>query len=362
MFPTVREVAQNVAQFVNKSWPNDRHELYRILTLAQEEIWKSGFFKNSTKWAHCAVRPDGTIVTPHGYNILVGAKIGCRTIADLRDQYFSFDPNGPVNEPAEDRNMSKVIQHMGDYPTLLNFTNDSRQCHEPFNMGVISEGSPMFGSPPHTVISGFNACNKKIYTYGSTNNYALADDESVEQISNYATYGEDFYTETDILEGLQMPITSRMNVRSDVRFSSIYNIAKDCTLSEVSYYAVYPNSKGILIAELGPFQTISVYKTYKILNSCIHNGQAYCLFKMSRPDPIVSDNQFFISADQATQINIAKFVYHSYWKNDIERAAIFHGAAMSDLARSVSTEEPANSESIVIINHSNDQRKKRKFG
>lgn len=366
MSHTVAQVAENIAKFVDRSWPNDRHDMYSMMDLIQDAIWKSGLFKGSTKWFYASVRNDNTIITPHGYNVLLGAQVGftCSDqVARIQDEFFFFKENGPVHEPCEGVSYSRDIQHMGEYPTLLNFYDDSRIIRDAFTIGVISEGSPGYANYPKTVVSALGCEGKPIYSYGASQQYKLADGEDVDNMRNMQLQGEDFYTETDILEGLQFPITCDFNIRHDVHVTSIYNIAKDPTLSEVKYYAVrLGQCKGLLIASLGPFQTSSVYNIYKILSKCVKNSQAFCLFKVSKPEKIVSDNQFFLTDNITAQINFAKYIYYSYYKNDLQKGLPFFELGLADLAKEITASEPAKAKVINIQNNLERARRERKFG
>lgn len=333
-----------------------------MLTFAQNKIWQSGYFRNSTRWYYCCVRADGTIVTPHGYDVLVGCKIGFDPVP-IRDEFFMFAQNGPVAEPDENTKFTKQVQFMGSYPTLIGFYSDVSNHNRPFKIGVTSPNSPNYDEYPMAVISGKGTNGRPIYSYGKSRNYEIASESDIEELNEIRSQlGDSYYTDSDILQGIQMPITNKMMVRDEICLSEIINIAKDPTLADVDFYAVYQDrDTGVLLARMGPFETSSSYNIYKINAPCVRDGQAFCLLKMKRPDKIVSDGQFFITDNENAYIDMIKHVYHQHWRNDFQQAALFYQSAINALGMDVNSNTPARSIQINMDNAVEKARRKRKW-
>jgi hypothetical protein len=348
-FSTADKAGQLIAQFIEKSWPNDKEVIFNVLSLVNEEIWNSGLFPDSTKWAYVKVGKNGTITNPHGYSVLLGAKIDCDKF-EVKDSYFMFHSNGPLREPDESSSFSKSIQFLGTYPTLINPQNDYMfKCGDKgFNIGVSACNLPPSRYPPLTIISGLNLGGRPIYTYRFENTKSdevrIADDD---EITNYTPDDVDF--ESGLIEGVQFPITNKLIKFSNVAFSDIYNIVKQPTLTDVDYWMVdEATCKAIKIATLGPFQTRSAYNIYRIDNKCINSGCAFTLFKREKPDPIINDSQFILTNNQNALISMAKGVYLMYFKEDINTGTAFITKALRDIGRELTQSNPAASNKIQV--------------
>ena len=345
-----------IAPFIAQSWPNDREAVFRTLDLVQEVIWKSGIFDGSSKWTTVKVNKDGTIVSPHGYSVLLGAKIGKQKLT-IRDSYFMFHENGPLTEPDESNNFSKNVQFIGTYPTLINHIDDMRIGRGDYKLGVISPCLPPSGSPPTTIISANNLKGRRIYTYRfreHSDPEILEDDDIV----NYTP--EDVSMQEGIVEGVIYPITSKLIIYDNVRVSEIYNITKEPSLSAVDYYVMSPLSaecscnEGILVASLDPFQTQSRYSVYKVVNSCINEGKAFCLFKKDRPETLVNDSQLILTNSKNGLIALAKAINFTYNKDDAQKGEYFLGKGMKDIADEIASSNPAAKRELQISNVQKD--------
>lgn len=361
---TVAEVGQLVAKHIDRSWPIDKNSVYQYLDLIQERIWASGLFSGSTKWAYASVMKDNTIITPHGYSVLLGAKIGCEP-AVIKDKFWTIHKNGPAKEPNDPTHFSNIIQHLGDYPTLIEHSREAFfKCDKPvYNIGVVADGAPSYMDPPVTVISGHAANGKPIYTYGKEQDFKIASEQEIIDRETLKLAGDDMYLQSDVLEGLQIPVTNKFITHTGVDFTEIYNIAKDPTPTRVDYYAVPKDNscEAILIASLEPFQTYSSYSVYKIKQECVNQGCCYALFKRSRPDKIVSDNQFFLITNLLAILDFAKYVHHTYYKDNIAVGSNFLNSALQNLAIDVENENPTKESTFQVDNPQRNALKKRRF-
>lgn len=351
MHITAAEAGEFISKFVDKGWPHDRHSVYEILDLVNTEIWQTGLFQGSTKWFYARILEDNTIVTPHGYSKLLGAKIGCKGV-DIKDQFWMFHENGPFQEPDQSSNYTSIVQHLGDFPTLFNHYKDSREkcCKSGFSIAVVSCGSPAYTNPPLTLVTGLDMKGKPVYTYPSGTESRIATDDEIEMYEKIQKEGDYLYVESDILQGVQIPITSKFtSTQKGILFSDIVNIAKDPTMARVDYYAIPDGEQhGILIASLEPFQTVSSYSIYKIKNNCIAGNCCLGLFKVSPPEKIVSDNQFMIIPNKSILLDFAKYVHKKYYKEDFAGAGVFLSSGVAALSAQIRNENPTKKRTIQI--------------
>jgi hypothetical protein len=359
-FSTADKAGALIAPFIEKSWPNDKETIFNVLSLVNEEIWNSGLFPDSTKWAYVKVGQNGTITNPHGYSVLLGAKVGCDKF-EVRDSYFMFHSNGPLREPDESSSFSKNIQFLGAYPTLINPQNDFQfKCGDRgFNIGVSACNLPPSRFPPLTIISGLNLQGRPIYTYRfedtRSDEVRIAEDD---EITNYSPDDVDF--ESGLIEGVQFPITSNIIKFSNVAFSDVYNIVKQPTLTDVDYWLVdEATCKATKIATLGPFQTRSAYNIYRIDNKCINSNCAFALFKREKPDPIINDSQFILTNNQNALISMAKGIHSMYYKEDINVGTAFITKALRDIGRELTQANPAASSKIQVEDMASRAKKRR---
>lgn len=339
-----KKAGELIAPYVELSWPNDQVKIFSILDLVQEIIWKSGFFEGSTKWATVRVQSDGTVVTPHAYPILVGAKIGHQKL-DIKDSYFTIHENGPLKDPDESDSFSKNIQFVGTYPTLINHIDDIKLCKKAYKIGVVSPCLPPSSVPPLTTVSAHGTDGRRIYTYRFRERHdpeLIEDDQIVE-------YGPDDVQIGDgVLEGVIYPITNKLIIYNNILVSEIYNIQKAPTLSRVDYYLLDPEQdcctqNGILVASLDPFETISRYNVYRVVNRCINKGTVFGLFKKGRPEEIINESQIILSNDMNGLISIAKGVQYKFFKDQKDKGNSF----IADGLDSISQELVANNPGLI---------------
>jgi len=360
---TAGKAGELIAPYIGFSWPNDRDAIFRVLDLVQEEIWKSGIFDGSTRWTTVKVNKDGTIVSPHGYSVLLGAKIGHVKLT-IRDTYFMFHENGPLLEPDESNTFSKNIQFVGTYPTLINHIDDMRIGRGDYKIGVVSPCLPPSGIPPLTTISANNLNGRRIYTYRfreKSDPEMIEDDEIVE----YSP--DDVSMQEGIVEGVIYPITNKLIIYNNVRVSEIYNITKEPSLSSVDYYVMSPLDSecscntGVLVASLDPFQTQSRYNVYRIINSCINDGKAFCLFKKDRPETLVNDSQIILTNSKNGLISLAKGINFKFGKDDVIKGSAFIASGMKDISDEISTSNPAARTELQVSDQKSNAISKKRF-
>lgn len=326
----IRDVANLIAGHIGKSYPNDREDIFETIDLVQNEIWKSGLFHGSTKWAYVNVRNDNTIITPHGYDVLLGLNIDFKPRI-IRDTHFLFHQNGPADAALLGNGFNKNVQYLGEFPVI---GNPEKLC-DPCNKGVSCEyfyvGARVSGACntfPKTRIYGTSPNGKNIYSYVSptTNETCLCEDEEDIEI-------------WDAIEGVELSLTNILKV-SKIKFASITGITKEPSSSVVEYYKLDEKGNGEMIASLDPFQIKSKYKAYLVPKSCIKNRCVFGLFKKSKPENTIHESQVFLTDNKSAIISMAKSFDFKYNKNDIERAIAFEADAKRSLSDEVKEETP----------------------
>ena len=355
-FITAEKVGELIAPYIEKSWPNDRDLIFNVIDLIQEQIWSAGLFEGSSKWAKVRVNQNGTIVTPHGYSILLGCKIG-NVKLDIRDSYFMFHSNGPTDEPQESNEFSKNVTHLGTYPTLINHLDDAYSNSGDYYIGVVSPCLPPSSIVPLTTVGVKDLNSKPVYTYRFSEK---SDPDVIEDdaLKNYTP--DDVRMEDGIIEGLRFPITNKLIKYCNVRISEVYNITKEPTLSNVDYYALSPENpnSGILIASLDPFQTHSSYNVYRITNKCINKGEAFCLFKRSKPETVVNDSQIVFCNNKTALISLAKGVHYMYFKDNIAIGQTYLATGLQEISKDIEQSNPGVKRNLQIDDWRNKNAKK----
>jgi len=324
---TIREVSKLVAQYIGKSYPNDRETIFQILDLAQQKIWESGKFYGSTKWAYVKTRNDNTIITPHGYNILLGLNINFKPQI-IRDNYFMFHQNGPAEVNAFGSNFTKNVQDLGEFPVIGMHENictpcEGNECQE-FYIGakVLGECNDF----PKTRIYGTSPNGKNIYSYTKG-----------EKKEECVCYDKEDVEIWDAIEGVELTLSNILRV-SKIPFGSITGITKEPSESVVEYYKIDKRNKGELIASLDPFQIVSKYKAYTIPNTCIKQKCVFGLFKRSKPETVINENQRFITDNKVAIIAMAKAMDYYFNRNDIVNGEAFERRSLLSLSNEVKEE------------------------
>ena len=351
---TVKEACNLIAQFVNMRFPSDRESLYDILNLVAEKIWFSGKFYGSTKWFFVKVRSDGTIITPHGYNKLIGVKPDCKRPMTIKDETFIFHQNGPTSSSFHECNLEMNVQSMGEFPTLLHpekFFSEKKNNN--YIVSIVSPGSSDSEKTARIYCNDTNG--NKIYSYHFNNE----DDPNQDGIEILTAKDLDKYE--GIVEGIDYPIRPNLFSYNNISISSVYKITKEPTSSPVEFWLFQNDkkSRGVLMARLEPNETESLYNLYHIPNKCIREQWVYGLFKISKPQPIQYDSELFLTANRSAIINIAKGIHKTYWKDLPAEGRQYVNQGIRELADEL--KEQKTGEATIQVNSVRDYSKIPKF-
>lgn len=342
-------IAEFIAPYIGASYPNDKEKVFKNLSLVQDKIWRSGLFYDSTKYFYVQVDSDGNIITPHGYNVLLGCNIDFKPIT-LSHYHSVFHKNGTGERSLEDKNFFKESTFLGESPVMVQ-PNDLINKNNDYFI-TVQGGSCDAGK--HTDVLALDKCDSPIYTY-----YKNTDDD--ENTILVPCLPESNKNETKNREGIRFAISHQPQYHKEILVKSIYAIFKEETLSPVRYYLTDKETGvGTLMAELQPYDIKSSYKRYKISGKCIRRGQILGLFKRSAPVEIVSDEQLFLSGNKEAILLIAKGFYLKIDKEDVQKGDKFISDGIMALREEIQGNRVGKRESLQV-NSTRDFSKTKHF-
>lgn len=337
----VGQIADEIAPYVGMSYPNDEKRLFDLLSLVQDQIWMSGKFYNSTKYFYTPVRDNNHIITPHGYNVLLGCNIDFKPVS-INGVASIFHKNGPLEAPLKDTGFSRSVYHLGDSPVMIQPNDEwcspcSSSSPREYYVAVCGGGCD---TGKETLVSALG-CNKKpIYTYRKEETESepiVCEDRDLQE------------TEIRYSEGVVYPILGQKVYHENILVSEIYNIIKDPTTAPVEYYLVDKDTRvGVLTARLEPYETNAIYKRYQVSQSCVKAKCILGLYKKSKPVKIVDPSQIFISGNMQAIMSIAQGIDHKYSKGDIEKGMAYIRDGINLLNLEVREERPNKNSKLQV--------------
>lgn len=344
-------VAERVASKIGLQWPIDKELVFENLSLVQENIWMSGKFHDSMKFFYCSVYPDGTIRTPHGYNTLVAIDLNGKPV-QLNDQSFLFHSNGlgdVLSQINHDKRYYTGVMDMGEEPVLFQPTDENTcncrriDCNPKYIM-VRSLDCNYDLDPPFTEIAGLGVDGQPIYSYEE-------EDAETGETSCCICNAEEARRMENVVNGVRYPILNKAKIYNTTKFSKITNILKTPTRTPVEYWYVDDCKNAALAARMEPYQIRSVYKKYKVPDKCCKWTCVLGLFKRSKPDPIISENQIFISSNIDAIISLAISMKMKYDDRNILAASAFAGSAAASLNAELRESSGQNWKPIQVKTH-----------
>lgn len=341
---TAGSIAEFIAPYVGCSWPNDERKIFELMSLVQNKIWQSGKFHNSTKFFYVNVRSDRTIITPHGYNVLLGCNINFQPV-NINSPNGLFHRNGPSEAPMVGGNFNTTIQYLGESPVTKQPNeawcspcgNHRFTCDNDYFITVVGENC---STKAHTLVSALGKNNKPIYTYYKEE---TGGEPTVCESEDIAA------TEIKYNEGVRYPILGQKVFYKDILVTNIYNIIKEPSLVPVEYYLTERRTGiGSLIARLEPYEIISKYKRYQISNNCIRKNCVLALFKQSKPVDIVSESQIFISDNKDAILCMAQGIYQIHEKQELNLGNGFIQQGLVALREELREESPNTNDKLQI--------------
>lgn len=325
----VEEAAKLIAQRIGRSYPSDKKIIFSHLDLIAEHIWASGLFKDSTKWTYVSVGEDNKIISPDGYDVLLGVNINFKPIT-IRDSTFLFHSNGPAEAPIHDNYFYRNVIDLGRFPVnrLIDNLCNVCSCDKPKCYYIGAKILNNCGTPPKTRIYGKNEKGDEIFTY------KVGEKEEVNICSE-----EDADVYEDAIQGVEIKLSERTTTPK-ILFSKVTSIVKEPSNSYVEYYAIDSKTKvGVPIAKLSPFDIVSSYRLYQVPSSCVKKRCVFALFKMTKPSQIIDESQPFITDNKNAILSIAMGLDYKFNQGDLEKGETFLSTGIRDLAIELKEDE-----------------------
>jgi len=299
---TAKQGAQLIAPHVEKSWPEHKSDLYRILRLALNYAWNEGKWYGMSREYFVAVKtgdPHDYFIGPNGFDVLMAVNAS-GTPRLTRGVEFQFHKNGYGSITKEgDCAWFEDVMDCGEGPLLQQLNIESM-------IGVRSLG-PETGNVS-VKIRGRYADGNPVYTFVADK---INSQETCGCISS--TNDEDIIKTID---GLEIPITEKFTYISNICFKSIESITKDVTVNPVEVIAINGNGEGKMLARLEPYEVNSRYRKYIAPVGAICNGSVHALFKISPQAEINNESQPLIISNEEAIIALAMGIHKVYYTQE----------------------------------------------
>ncbi len=313
-----------VAKFLDKSWPNDKKAIFKILKLGINKAWQEGKWFGMTAEFSVPVEIDSRgnrfFIAPVSHPILLAINSnGVPT--PIRDIYFKFHRNGKGDiKSHKGCNWREYVYDLGTTPILrennINFCNG-------VTIGVRAIGPS--GPNEKVFIKGKYIDGNKIYTYQNTDYGKDACGCSVDK-----------FVET--VNGVSIDISRNFTYISNIKFASIEAISKTITRTPIEVIAIDEFGTGHLISRLEPNQKQSLYRKYDIPAE-ICNNSIHALFKIGTQEDIVNDTDDLIINNEEALISFSIGIHNMYHKSNLELGAAYILQGISILEKQKREEE-----------------------
>lgn len=327
------DAAQLIARYVGKQYPDNKDELFALLTLVNDKIWKEGSWWGMQKEFFVRTRKgpndENYIVCPPGYDILKAVNINGRPVLP-RDKWFQFHQNACGSIDKCCGNWTQTSVDLGEYPTINDIHTETCRPDRIW-IGACLTGGESAGRGAFVRITGEWDRGGEVYTYKR---------ESVPE-NKVEVLNED--QKWDTVFGAKIALNDKIRIINNIHWKSINAIYKTVTANPVEVYAVHNDSNSTLqlLAVIPPQATRSRHRRYLVpddccykpstCNDCKTGGCKSCsdcncnctrcveecdecnccapvvhgIFKVSKPDPIVYDTQDILTDDRETIISLA---------------------------------------------------------
>lgn len=307
-----------IAKYVNKSWPDDRKDLFELLEMAVNRAWSEGKWLGMTRefFVSTQKHADGSnyIIAPPLYPVLLAINVDGRPAA-MRSQHFIFHKNGMGDiRNGHGCNWSQDVYDIGEVSTL---DDGTLACPEGFMVGVRCLGNP--GEDEKVFINGSYIDGTHAYSY------RIQDAVRDPQCNACTIEASQIVTDAAI----PIDIQKGFNYICNIRFGDVYSIHKTPSRCPVEILAIRPDNSAFVLARMEPGQTKSAYRRYLLpdflCRPCVHG-----LFKVRKQPEIHSDTDEIIIDDKEVLISLAMGTYNLLSKQapDIGAGYISNGVTL----------------------------------
>jgi hypothetical protein len=308
-----KQAAEFVARFIDKSFPQDREEIYEIMTLALNRAWNEGKWLGMTAEFFVPVEKDlagnNFIIAPTTHPILLAVNVNGSPNVSIRDNYFQFHKNGMgsiVN--SGDCRWTQDVTDIGVIPIInkhnINFRGGVR-------IGVRPLGQP--GENEEVYIDGVNEVGGKLYTYVKSDlGCACA-----------CTLESQRESRVETVNGVKIKVQDGFHYISNALFYDIKGISKTVTRTPIEVIAIDCDNNATVIARIEPNQMESKYRKYSVPTAMCGKGCIHGLYKISKQEKIVNDTDRLILSNLEAIIAFTKGIYMLYYKENLEVGSSF---------------------------------------
>lgn len=329
MFTTAEKAAKLIAKYVGYKYPDNKEELFEILTLVNDRIWNEGSWWGMTAEFYVSTRKgpnnENYIVCPPNYDILKAVNVNGNPVLP-RDRWFQFHKNGSGTIDKSCGNWTESVVDLGEYPTINDIfqcTNDARP--DKILIGATLTGEETSTNPPKLVrVQGEWDRGGEVYTYERESFPA----NKIEFLNEEQGFHPVF--------GAKIALNNKLRFIENIWWKKITNITKDVTVNPVEVYAIHndENKTLQLIAVMGPHQTYARHRRYLVpddacIKSCNCSNSCSCppvvhgMFKISEPEEIVYDTQTIYTRSREALISLAIGVSEMFNKKKPENSIPF---------------------------------------
>lgn len=309
------EAGKLVARFINRSWPNDRQDIFEILRLGLNKGYNEGKWFGQTREYVVPIRTasfGNYIVGPTDYPVLLAANLDTMPV-DIRGNYFKFHKNGDgwVTNRQGCRWVRDVFD-LGVFPTI-----EEIKINSEFLVGVRALGNA--GPNEKAWINGTYG-GHKVYTYKLNQAGIKACGCTVDPQS------------VDTINGVELDISQDFNYICNIRFEDITSIRKTITRTPVEVVAIDPvTGKGVLLARLEPNETEAKYRRYQVPDRACRNSCLHGIFKIREQEAIISDTDELIINNSEAIISLCMAIDNIFYKQDVNAGAGYFLQGISTL-------------------------------
>lgn len=277
----------------------DEDHLDRLIFLGQSDLWNSGKWYGMLRKVFLTIN-DGRVVLPREYNVLQALNLDGFP-RPIESEWFEFSPNGPGSD--WECNPTGTVYDLMDVPTFLKIKQGEQ-------VSVKSTHPEDEGA--HVVVQGINSDGNIIYRSYSDINCTEREQK------------------TDLGERLKLTCDSFHQTYSYFAENGITQIFKPVTKGEVEVFATGPRYAR-KISVLGPSDTYSALRAYRVPESCRCRPCIEGLVKLREPQRLTQDHEVLLIEDPNALISICMSVFYTYDKLDPVMGATYFAKAINAL-------------------------------
>lgn len=309
----LRRAIEIVANRVNECKSIGSKTIKELILRGEERAWRSGRWKGIERTMSVKLYED-RLILPNDWNVLLAVNVGRRN-HNIRSYWYEFDNFGPGPVSAnggEDCYTRDQVVELNDVCTPWPIGKGER-------LGVYSDRSEDQDS--FLIVQGINQYGKEIYSKTVTTPLGEEQEgtetgERIEIRCNHAVVSFHSFAD-DGIHGLYKPVTR----------GTVYLVAHS------------DKGQSRIIGEMGPKQTQSFLKCYRLPNPRCCNQCVQALVKHSEPRLLVDDNDVLQVESEEALILLVMSAYYDMQAFDPAKSAYYFNQGLAALNGQVSQQK-----------------------